>query len=105
MRGGIFISRSYKKHPWAGDTKGKFKKRTANHKVRNYLKKIENELKFSDYKKVYCSWEICDYGWLYSWKEYWQHCIKSYYEWGYQYYPFPDIKEEYKKWYKIYKRK
>ena len=100
------MSRSWKKHAYAGDNKGKWKKRIANSKVRNYLKNTENILKNSDYKKVHESWNICDYGWLYSWNEYWKHCVSSYYHWGYKYNSNPpNKKEEYKKWYKIYKRK
>lgn len=96
------MSRSYKKHPWAGDNKGKKKKRIANSKVRNYLKNHENILKFSDFKKVHESWDICDYGWLYTWEQYWEHIKK----WCAQFKrPLPDEKEEYKYWLKTYKMK
>jgi len=99
------MSRSYKKHAYAGDNKGKWKKRIANSKVRMYLKNHENVLKFGDFKKVHESWDICDYGWLYDWESYWQHEVQSWYAWGYQYYPFPDKDKEYWSWYKCYKRK
>lgn len=99
------MSRSYKKHPWAGDNKGKWKKRIANSKVRSYLKNYENTLKFSDFKKVHESWDICDYGWLYTWKQYWEHIIRAWNKWGYKYYSYPNKKEEYRKWYTTYKMK
>lgn len=99
------MSRSYKKHAYAGDNKGKWKKRLANSKVRMYLKKYENTLKNNDYKKVHESWDICDYGGLYSWEEYWDHQINEWFEWGYKFYPYPDKEKEYKKWYKMCKMK
>ena len=37
------MSRSYKKNPWSGDTKGKWKKRQANSKVRMFLKNLDND--------------------------------------------------------------
>lgn len=96
------MSRSYKKHPWAGDNKGKWKKRIANSKVRSYLKNYENILKFSDFKKVYESWDICDYGWLYTWDEYWEHTIQDCKRFNR---PIPNKKEEYRNWFKTYKMK
>lgn len=96
------MSRSYKKHPWAGDNKGKWKKRIANSKVRNYLKNYENTLKFSDFKKVHESWNICDYGWLYTWDEYWEHTMQDCKRFNL---PIPDKKKEYRYWFKTYKMK
>lgn len=96
------MSRSYKKHPWAGDNKGKWKKRIANSKVRNYLKNYENTLKFSDFKKVHESWEICDYGWLYTWEQYWEYIVQDCKRFNL---PIPDKKQEYRNWFKTYKMK
>lgn len=96
------MSRSYKKHPWAGDNKGKWKKRIANSKVRSYLKNYENTLKFSDFKKVHESWDICDYGWLYTWDEYWEHTMQDCKRFNL---PAPDKKKEYRYWFKTYKMK
>ena len=101
------MSRSYKKTPWAGDKKGKSKKRIANHKIRNWLKQHPEEpLEGSSYKKVYETWDICDYGWVTTWEEYWKGCIRSWNEWGREYgKPYPDEKEEYRKWLKWYRTK
>lgn len=99
------MSRSYKKTPYAGDTKGKDKKRVANSKVRMTLKNFNQELKHNDYKKVYETWDICDYGIIYSWKEYWNHALKNYTENPNLYKKPPNKKEEYRKWYKWYKMK
>lgn len=96
------MSRSYKKHPWAGDNKGKWKKRIANNKVRNYLKNCENILKFSDYKKVHESWDICDYGWLYNWEQYWDHILQDCKRFNLL---VPNKKKEYRNWFKTYKMK
>lgn len=99
------MSRSWKKNAYAGDHKGKGKKRVANSKVRMYLKNLDNILQNSDYKKIYETWDICDYGALYTWKQYWEHTLYSWYKWGHKYYPFPDEKEEYREWYTTYKMK
>ena len=62
------MSRSYKKTPWAGDKKGKIKKRIANHYVRQHLKNhTDLTLGPSDYKKLYESWDICDFYGIVSW--------------------------------------
>ena len=100
------MSRSYKKIPYSGDTKGKAKKRVANSKVRMTLKNFNKEFKHNDYKKVYESWDICDFSWIRSWKEYWKHCLILYNECPqlYKHQP-PNKKEEYRRWYKWYKMK
>jgi hypothetical protein len=56
------MSRSRKK-PWITDTNSarKFFKRTANKTVRKYKSVIPDGM---GYKKLYCSWNICDYRWL-----------------------------------------
>ena len=101
------MSRSYKKTLYCGDIKGKSKKRIANHKVRNWLKQNpEEELKRNAYKKVYERWDICDYCTVSTWEEYWVMAIKCWLRWG-QYLgrPYPNKKEEYRKWYKRYRMK
>ena len=65
----------YKKTPWCGDHKGKSKKRIANHHVRNWFKRNPDAiLPPGAYKKIYCSWDICDYGWIHTWEDYWNDC-------------------------------
>lgn len=103
------MSRSYKKHAYCGDKKDKELKKLANHRVRQYLKRnSEVTLKPSQFKHLFKSWEICEYGWLYEWEEYWEHCIKDYI-WDCLHYPdkaiYPDEKEEYRWWYSRYKMK
>ena len=99
------MSRSYKRTPWAGDTKGKDKKRQANSKVRMFLKNLDQIIQNSDYKKVYESWNICDYGWKYDWKEYWEKILLFYKEHPEYFKNPPNKEEEYRKWYKTYKMK
>ncbi len=51
------MSRSYKKHPWSA-LRSPWNKKQANKRVRKYNKPIQNG---KAYKKLYCSWNICDY--------------------------------------------
>jgi hypothetical protein len=98
------MSHSYKKHPYCGDHKGKKKKQIANAAIRAYLKKHPEEtLQGGRYKKLYCSWEICDYYSLTSWQAY-RHGY--YYGWR-RYFSQPLMAEEelYRQWYRYYKRK
>lgn len=99
------MSRSYKKASYCGDKKGKDKKRVANHAVRNYLKDINKTLSKGGFKKVFCSYDICDYWWLQSWEEYWEDCLRGYKEHPEWYKQPPNKKEEYRSWYKSYKMK
>ena len=99
------MSRSYKKTPWSGDAKGKDKKRNANSKVRMFFKNLDNELQNSAYKKIYETWDICDFGGITTWNEYWELCQRRYEEHPEWYRKPPNKKEEYRKWYKWYKMK
>lgn len=68
------MSRSYRKFPLAKCEKScKWGKRQANKRIRHLA--IEREIpKGKQYKKIYNSWEICDYKWSETWKEYQQFC-------------------------------
>ena len=104
------MSRSYKKHAYCGDKKDKELKRLANHRVRQYLKRNpEVTLRPSQFKHLFESWEICDYGWLCEWEEYWNRQLEWYYDDHYKRYyrepTPPDPKEEYRNWYHYYKMK
>jgi len=59
------MSRSRKKAPWIVDKKSKLAKRQANKRVRR-TKNIANGKSF---KKVYESWDICDYKWRFTKEE------------------------------------
>ena len=104
------MSRSYKKTPWCGDRKGKNKKRIANHTVRQYLKNhMDLQLAPSDYKKLYSSWDICDYGWVFTWEQYWENEWRMYH-WFCTMFPNqkrkePNEKDCYRKWLKYYRNK
>lgn len=104
------MSRSYKKTPWCGDKKGKSKKKIANHVVRRSLERDFNlNVQGGNYKKLYETWDICDYGWTCTWEEYWRNEWKWYY-WEIEKYPHrnpqePDKKECYRKWLKYYHNK
>ena len=104
----IIISNSYKKHTYSGDHKGKEKKRCANKSVRMWLKDNPEEIiKGKSFKKIYESYDICDYGSLCSWEEYWEGIIKYYQrmkQYGYDL-KEPSKKEEYRNWKKHCKNK
>ena len=58
------------------------------------------------YKKIHCSWNIYDYGWICTWEDYWNNCQKYHQEaiersWGH--YIDLDENEEYRRWLKYYK--
>ena len=62
------MSRSFKKHPWVTDhhvKSSKESKKFANKAVRNK----EDLPNGKAYKKVYESWDICDYKYIWTWKE------------------------------------
>ena len=105
------MSRSYKKTPWCGDHKGTQKKRQAWKKVRQWQKDNPDILlQGGAYKKIYETWDICDYGWVTTWEEYWRSCWEWYY-YALEHYSNstknkkPDQKEEYRHWYKYHKGK
>ena len=100
------MSRSYKKTAYCGDHKGKDKKRIANSKVRSTLKKLDyNFSSHSAYKKMYEQWDICDFYFLESWKEYWEWEKKTYKKFPELYKKPLNKKEIYRNWYKMYKMK
>lgn len=89
------MSRSYKRVPCCKDH-NKGMKRYANRYVRrNYLVVPSGNA----YKKLFCSWNICDYKFLYSFNSYRKGWSK--YNRNEKY----SDKELYKKWYKYYKMK
>lgn len=101
------MSRSYKHEPVCGG-KNKFYKKQANRRVRR--NKMDLELPKGGYKKVYCSWEICDYFDRSTWKEYWEFEWRSYFKFL-QFCPSsrwakkPNYEESYRDWWKAYKMK
>ena len=98
------MSRSYKKTPYAGDTKHKEAKRTANRIFRNRLDKlgIDDQIPPSMHKKMSEPWDICDYYDITTLKEHLQHRKNrtNYYKGG-QF----DEKKEIRNWCKWYKWK
>ncbi len=100
------MSRSYKHTPRAGDTKDKFYKKYANRRVRR-LPLDELPLRNKSYKKVTCSWNICDYETIAtSFEQYWDSLVKSWYRWKCYYgYPFPDRDEAYQEYCRWFLRK
>ena len=97
------MSRSYKKTPRSGDKKDKFFKNYANRKLR---RDKFNNLQHKNYKKNFCSWEICDYEWThYSFEAWWKDAVARWENYGYRYEPYPSREEEYRLWYRWYKMK
>ena len=97
------MSRSYKHTPRSGDTKSRDMKRAANRKFRRN-KNYDETLHHKQYRKYFCSYDICDYETIgETFEEYYQRIVNNWYRWE-QYYniPFPDkkqIKKEYDKWF------
>lgn len=81
------MSRSYKRTPVLQDTYGcktkKWSKRQASKAVRRYINYIANG---SAYKKIYCTWNICDYRMREPWNVYTKKDYKSKKEWAKYYY-------------------
>ena len=97
------MSRSYKHTPYCGDRKNKYMKRYANKHVRQRLKNSDYLPTAAEYKKMFESYDICDYFWYgYSFESYYQKEVKYWYEWRYKYYPFPSIEECWKDYVKYY---
>ena len=64
------MSRSYKKTPYCSCKKNKFAKNQANRKIRRNKDELYQNREF---RKVYDSWDICDYGEVgISFEEYWR---------------------------------
>jgi len=71
------MSRSYKKTPYAGQKKSKFDKNYSNKCIRQTE---TNRVKLPDgnaYKKVYETWNICDFGWVTTWHDFQRRIRKS----------------------------
>ena len=65
------MSRSYKKYPYAGDNvKRKERKRLANQSVRTKLRSFDELPQRNSYRKMYESYDICDYYDDSTWEEY-----------------------------------
>lgn len=95
------MSRSYKKSPVIAD-RNPWAKRQANKAVRKYKGFIPNGGAF---KKIYCSYDICDYKFMYTLQEY--LCAFAY-SWVYRItgkipkteYPFKTRIDEWERWYR-----
>lgn len=80
------MSRSYKRYPVTGDTVNKKeRKRLANQAVRAKLRNANELPQRNSYRKLYDSWDICDFLFTETWEEYrdfWEELGKetTYYE-------------------------
>lgn len=97
------MSRSYKHTPYCGDRKNRGFKKIANKKVRRSLKKIDYILSPGGYRKLFESWEICDFYWIeWNFETFYKKEISRWNDWEYKYKPFPireELKKEYNKYY------
>ena len=98
------MSRSYKHTPRSGDTKNRCMKRYANRKYRRD-KNYDETLQHKQYRKHFCSYDICDYETVgLTFEEYWKQRIRfwcKYFKWLGE--PFPEEEKErqnYEKWYR-----
>lgn len=98
------LSRSRKHTPRSGDKKSKFFKRYANRKIRKLP--LEEFYSHKTYKKVFCSYDICDYESVgTTFEEYWKQKIKWWHIWRYKYEPYPSKAQAYKEYYKYFLKK
>jgi hypothetical protein len=96
------MSRSYKKHPVCTDHHDKWRKKLANKLVRRQSELYQN----NSYKKLYDSWDICDYKFYTSFTEYWTICLRNWERFGKSYgLSQPNKQYEYRQWLKWYKSK
>lgn len=90
------MGKSYKKFPFCKcEDSCKWGKKQANRRVRRYKGELGNG---REYKKLYNSWDICDYYFSETWKEYQHYCEQP--RW------WRDYEEpNYYEWYRTYKGK
>ena len=100
------MSRSYKRTPRSGQQKDKFFKNYANRRLRR-LPTDEHPYNNCTYKKVSCSWNICDYEDVgTSFEQYWERLVKSWHQWRtYNNIPLPSREQAYEEYCRWYKRK
>ena len=99
------MSRSYKKHPYGGDHKGKEKKKSANHEIRSKLKNYDETLSPAGYKKITEPWDICDY-WSYcTYESYREAILKMYLRPTFHHLSPPNEVEMQRSWRKYYYNK
>lgn len=101
------MSRSYKHTPRSGDKKDKFYKNYSNRKLRRIPIEEESYPKHNNYKKIICSWEICDYESVgTTFEEYWNGLWRFWCNWRYRWEKSPPNKEDaYKDYCRWYLRK
>lgn len=103
------MSRSRKKTPYSGDRKDRGYKKYANRKVRRRLKNPEANYNHKEYKKVFSSYDICDYCTLAGdFETFYKDEISRWYRW--QVYPhlnydFPTCEKAYQDYMRYYIRK
>lgn len=101
------MSRSYKHTPWCGDNKT-VGKRLAKRAWRRRVKNLNNPtLNYSLYKRTYDQYDVCDYGFLKTFDEYWDNVVEDWHWFQARgwHEKQPDREAAYRKWYKTYKRK
>lgn len=101
------MSRSYRKQPiWKDHNKGM--KRYANHSVRRALNRdLEMRLPYKSYKKLFLSYNICDYCWLIdsNFENYYKREIKLWNDFQHRFTSSPNKKEVYIRWITKYRGK
>jgi hypothetical protein len=100
------MSKSYKHTPRCGQKKSKFFKKQANRKLR-HIPLEEPPYNNKSYRRVYCTWNICDYQWVgTSFEQYWLGLLKMWHKRGkHRNEPYPDREEAYQEYCRFYIRK
>lgn len=102
------MSRSRKKTPYCGDRKDRGYKKYANRKVRRRLKNPEANYNHKEYKKVFSSYDICDYCTLAGdFETFYKDEISRWYRWQVYHlnYDFPTREKAYQDYMRYYIRK
>lgn len=100
------MSKSYKHTPYYGDRKNRGLKRIANRLVRRKLKKSNVILSRGAYRKMFDSWEICDFCYIeHNFETFYTKEVSIWNDWGYKYEPYPTREEKLKEYNKYYIRK
>ena len=105
VKGGEVMSRSYKRTPRWGDKKDKYFKKYSNRHIRR--NSSEDNLKHKSYKKVICSYNICDCETVgMTFEQYWISLVNSWYRWRKNCgYPFPNKEKAYQDYCRYFLRK
>lgn len=97
------MSRSYKKTHYCGDRKDQLSKNYSNRVIRRSREELPHG---TAYKKMFPSYKICECSSVYiSFESYYRSLVEYWHVYRQQHDPYPDRKEAYREYVRIYVRK